>query len=155
MFPLRQRRANSPHNYLGDKMSDNPLARFAPMHVLIVEDDLFLAELSADHYRGLGFSVEIAADGKKALAAMEARLPDVVLCDRRMPEMSGAALLETVRARDAAWQKVAFVFVTGLTDHRDRFAMLDLHPDGYLCKPIDFAVADVDLARILEKKRAA
>lgn len=136
-------------------MSDSPLARFAPLHVLIVEDDLFMSELSADHYRGLGFTVDLAPDGKQALATMENRRPDIVLCDRRMPEMSGAALLEIVRGRDAEWQKIVFVFVTGLVDHRDRFAMLDLHPDGYLCKPIDFAVADAELAKILEKKHSA
>ena len=136
-------------------MPDNPLAKFAPLHVLIVEDDLFLSELSTDHYRGLGFTVDQAADGKQALATMESRRPDIVLCDRRMPEMSGASLLEAVRERGADWQKIVFVFVTSLVDHRDRFAMMELHPDGYLCKPIEFAVADAQLASILEKKRSA
>jgi CheY-like chemotaxis protein len=136
-------------------MTENPLAKWAPLHVLIVEDDPFMAELSADHYRDLGLSVAIAADGKQALALMAQRRPDLVLCDRRMPEMSGADLLEIVRARDADWQKMAFVFVTGLVDHRDRFAMMNLRPDGYLCKPIEFAEADQELARIMAHKRGA
>lgn len=135
-------------------MSENPLARFAPLHILVVDDDAFLAELAADHYREIGCRVELASDGKQALAMMEKEKPDLVLCDRRMPELSGAGLLETIRARDAEWQKIAFVFVTGLTDHRDRFAMLELRPDGYLCKPIDFAKEDAELARILDRKRA-
>lgn len=135
-------------------MADNPLAQLAPLHVVIVDDDPFLAELSADHYQSLGLTVEIAADGKQALALMEQRRPDLVLCDRRMPEMSGADLLQIVRSRDPEWQQIAFVFVTGLTDHRDRFAMLSLHPDGYLCKPIDYPETDRELARIIERKRA-
>ena len=135
-------------------MSENPLAAYAPLNVLIVDDDPFLAALSADHYGTLGFSVEVAADGKAALAMMEKRRPDLVLCDRRMPELSGSELLELVRARDADWQKIVFVFVTGLTDHRDRFAMLDLHPDGYLCKPVNFERDDVELARFLARKRS-
>ena len=136
-------------------MSGNPLARFAPLHILVVDDDAFLAALSADHYQTLGFTVAVATDGKQALSMMESQLPDVVLCDRRMPEMSGASLLEVVRARDAAWQKVAFIFVTGLSDHRDRFAMLELRPDGYICKPLDYAQADAEIARVLEHKRSA
>lgn len=136
-------------------MTENPLAKWAPLHVLIADDDPFMAELSADHYQGLGLSVDIAANGQQALALMEQRRPDLVLCDRRMPEMSGADLLEIVRARDADWQKIVFVFVTGLVDHRDRFAMMNLHPDGYLCKPIDFAEADHELGRILARKRGA
>lgn len=136
-------------------MATNPLTQLTPLHVLIVDDDPFMAELSADHYLGLGLGVEIASNGKEALAMMETRLPDLVLCDRRMPEMSGADLLEIVRARNAEWQKIVFIFVTGLADHRDRFAMLDLHPDGYLCKPIDFAQADLDISTIIERKRSA
>lgn len=136
-------------------MATNPLAQLAPLHVLIVDDDPFMAELSADHYLGLGLSVELASNGKEALSMMEIRLPDLVLCDRRMPEMSGADLLEVVRARNAEWQKIVFIFVTGLVDHRDRFAMLNLHPDGYLCKPIDFTQADLDISAIIERKRAA
>ena len=134
-------------------MSKNPLAAYAPLNIMIVDDDPFLAELSADHYRGLDFQVDVASDGNAALAMMEARLPDLVLCDRKMPELSGSALLEIIRSRDAAWQKMVFVFVTGLTDHRDRFAMLDLHPDGYLCKPINFTRDDAELARFLARKR--
>ena len=136
-------------------MTQNPLAQLAPLHVLIVDDDPFMAELSADHYQELGLSVEIAADGRQALALMDLRRPDLVLCDRRMPEMSGADLLTIIRARDPEWQKIVFVFVTGLVDHRDRFAMMNLHPDGYLCKPIDFADADLELARIIQRKRTS
>lgn len=136
-------------------MTTNPLAQLTPLHVLIVDDDPFMAELSADHYQGLDLSVEVASNGKQALSMMENRLPDLVLCDRRMPEMSGADLLEIVRSRDAQWQKIVFIFVTGLVDHRDRFAMMDLHPDGYLCKPIDYAQADLDISAIIERKRAA
>ena len=136
-------------------MSENPLAAYAPLNLLIVDDDPFLSALSADHYGTLGFSVEVAGDGKAALAMMEKRRPDLVLCDRRMPEMSGASLLEIIRGRDAEWQKIVFIFVTGLTDHRDRFAMLNLHPDGYICKPLDYEVADAEIARILQRKRDA
>ena len=136
-------------------MATNPFSQLTPLHVLIVEDDPFMAELSKDHYQGQGLSVEVASDGKQALIMMENRLPDLVLCDRRMPEMSGADLLEIVRARETQWQKIVFIFVTGLVDHRDRFAMLDLNPDGYLCKPIDFAQADLDISAIIKRKRVA
>jgi len=136
-------------------MAENPIVRVLPLRLLIVDDDPFLIALLADHYRELGVDVEVAADGKAALDAMEKRRPDMVLCDRRMPALSGAELLQEVRARDASWQRVAFVFLTGLTDHRDRFAMLELNPDGYLGKPIDFERADRELAAILENKRSA
>ena len=134
-------------------MPQNPLAQLAPLHLLIVEDDPFQAELSAEHYRELGLTVDVAANGCQALSRMDKQLPDLVLCDRLMPQMSGAELLDIVRGRGPEWQKPAFVFVTGLSSHRDRFSMLSRHPDGYLCKPIDYEQADQALAQIVLAKR--
>jgi DNA-binding response OmpR family regulator len=70
-----------------------------------------------------------------------------------MPEMSGAELLAAVRGQGEKWAQVVFVFVTGLSDRRDRYAMLPLKPDDYFCKPIDFVEADRKLAAILQKRR--
>lgn len=135
-------------------MSANELGALTPRHILIVEDDTMSQEILADHYRDLGFSVAVAADGTAALAAMDAQKPDLILCDRVMPGMSGAELLEAVRARGEAWADLVFVFVTALTDRRDHYAMLPLRPDGYLHKPLDFAEADRVLAALLRKRDA-
>ena len=131
----------------------NPLADFSPLSLLIVDDDPLMSELVCDHYRDLGHRVRHAANGREALAALEAERPDIILCDRRMPEMSGAQLLENLRARGKDWNALVFVFVTGLSDRRDRYAMLPLDPDDYFCKPIDFAAADARLAEILVARR--
>lgn len=133
---------------------DMPLKAFAPLRILIVEDDPLLADMAGDHYRAQGHDVETALNGRDALAAMEHARPDIVICDRRMPEMSGAELLETVRARGADWAKVIFAFATGLTDRRDRYAMLPLAPDAYFGKPLDFAQADRELARLVAARRS-
>lgn len=133
-------------------MSTNELGAFAPRHILVVDDDPMAQEILADHYRALGFTVAVASDGADALAAMNVEKPDLILCDRVMPGMSGAELLAAVRARGRDWVAPIFVFVTVLTDRRDHYAMLPLHPDGYLHKPIDFAEADATLAALLHKR---
>lgn len=134
-------------------MSENPLLPFVPGRILVVDDDPMMTEIAADHFSAIGFTVDCAASGSEALQLMEEKHPDLVLCDRLMPGMSGADVLEAVRQRGPEWQKMAFVFVTALTDRRDRYAMMPLRPDGYLCKPIDFARADDDLALILTTRR--
>lgn len=134
---------------------DMPLRAFAPLRILIVDDDPLLADMACDHYRAQGHHVEAAINGREALASMERERPDIVICDRRMPEMSGAELLENVRARGAAWAAVIFAFATGLTDRRDRYAMLPLGPDAYFCKPLDFTQADRELARLIQARRSA
>lgn len=132
---------------------ENPLKAFAPLRILVVDDDAMIASVVVDHYRELGFDVDAATDGADALRKMEAQLPDLVLCDRKMPNMSGPELLENIRGRGPEWQQMAFVFVTALNDRRDRYAMMPLHPDGYVCKPIDFAKEDRLLAAMLRSKR--
>lgn len=136
-------------------MTDATLKSFAPLHMLVVDDDAMAREVLTDHYKQYGFTVDAAADGAAALAAIEARKPDLILCDRVMPTMSGAELLDVVRKRGAEWQDILFVFITALTDRRDRYAMMPLHPDAYLNKPIMFNEADRTLAELLQKKRGS
>jgi DNA-binding response OmpR family regulator len=135
-------------------MSSEALRAFAPRRLLIVDDDPMTCEILGEHYSALGFTVEQADNGASALAAVERQRPDIILCDRVMPNGSGAELLAEIRARSSEWQAIAFLFVTGLSSHRDRFAMLDLKPDGYITKPIDFHVADTLLADILRSRKS-
>lgn len=134
-------------------MNAETLESFAPLHMLVVDDDPMVVEVLCTHYSALGFIVASAADGTAGLSAMDLHKPDIVLCDRRMPGLSGAELLKVVRERGPEWQALIFVFVTALTDRRDHFAMMPLHPDGYLHKPIDFEIADRALVLILNRRR--
>lgn len=132
-------------------MASTRLQAFAHMNVLIVDDDPVSALLAGEYLKSLGFTTEVVGDGQAALTRMEARLPDLVICDRRMPGLSGVELLEIVRERGPEWQEVVFVFLTALVDRRDRYAIMPLRPDGYIGKPITYAKLDVELANILEK----
>ena len=101
-------------------MSDEALQTFAPLHILVIDDDPMIVEILSEHYTDLGFTVDTASDGQSGLAAMEARLPDVVICDRKMPGLSGASVLEQVRSRGPEWQKPLFfrcLFVRNLLNH--------------------------------------
>ncbi len=136
-------------------MTNADLRGFAPRRILIVDDDEMTLDILAEHYAELGFEVEQVKDGAAGLAAMNRQRPDIVMCDRVMPTLSGAEMLSEIRQRGEEWRSVVFFFVTGLTDRRDRYAMLDLEPDGYLNKPIDFAVADKLLAKALASRLAS
>lgn len=129
------------------------LQAFSYMNVLIVDDDPVSALLASEYLQTFGFKVEVVGDGNSALARMESALPDLVICDRCMPELSGVEFLEIIRQRGPEWQAVGFVFLTALTDRRDRYAMIPLRPDGYICKPIKYAEFDTELTAILNKRR--
>lgn len=89
-------------------MEQNPLAALAPLHILVVDDDPLIACIAADHFAALGLRVTCANNGIEALREMELALPDLILCDRRMPDMSGAESLQ--EAALSRHQSTAFTF---------------------------------------------
>lgn len=139
-------------------MTENAIRQLAPLHLLLVDDDPMAIDIFETHYQQYGFTIETASDGDQALRLMEARMPDIVLCDRVMPGLSGAELLKVVRDRSAEpgqeqWRHPIFIFVTALSDRRDRYAMMPLCPDAYLTKPIILTEADRIILDVVNKRR--
>ncbi len=77
---------------------------------LVVEDDPLVLETTAAIVRSFGFSVRTAEDGFAALKILREVLPDIILCDLRMPGMSGFELLSIVRRRSP---HVATIAISG------------------------------------------
>ena len=141
-------------------MTKDNIRALAPLQVLLVDDDPMAIDIMETHLQQYGFSIETAADGNQALSAMESRMPDLVLCDRVMPGMTGAELLKVVRDRGTEpgsekWNHPIFIFITALADRRDKYAMMPLSPDAYLTKPIALEEADRVIAEVVRKRRAS
>ncbi len=79
--------------------------------VLIVEDDAQFADLLAREITALGFEVDYAEDGKKALTETERIFPDLILLDIILPEMDGYQVLEAIRNNANEKLKVTPVIV--------------------------------------------
>ena len=74
-------------------------SRLFKYRVLLVDDDPMLLQTTAAIVRSFGFSVRTAEDGFVALKILREVLPDVIISDLRMPNMSGFELLSVVRRR--------------------------------------------------------
>jgi DNA-binding response OmpR family regulator len=97
--------------------------------VLVVEDERELADLFADWLRS-SYDVRTAYTADGALAELDDDV-DVVLLDRRLPESSGDAVLETMREEGYGGQ------VAMVTAVDPDFDMLELGIDAYVVKPVD------------------
>jgi len=97
--------------------------------VLVVEDEQDLADLYA-HWLESDYEVHTAYTGEEALEQLTDDI-DVVLLDRRMPDVSGDAILETIR-EDGLDARV--VVVSAVTPD---FDVVDMAFDDYLTKPVD------------------
>ena len=103
--------------------------------ILVVDDDPRVLSLM---HRGLsfeGYAVDVAADGKEALAIARDRPPDLVVLDVMMPELDGLEVCRRLRSADRA---VAILMLTGRANVPDRVAGLEAGADDYLTKPFAF-----------------
>ena len=70
--------------------------------LLLVEDHAALAEATAEFLQNAGLEVRIAGSGEQALQTAAAFNPDIILCDLRLPDMSGVELARALRASSSA-----------------------------------------------------
>jgi DNA-binding response OmpR family regulator len=116
--------------------------------IVIIDDDPLMRIALKTLLHKEGYEVHEAADGEEGLKKILEVNPDAILCDRVMPGMSGVALL--TKLEEIGRRTVPFVFMTTLTDPRDKSAVADLQPDGYIEKPFSIATVRACLAQILK-----
>ena len=105
-----------------------------PPRVLVVEDEPEIAALIAYQLTREGYRVETALHGAAALDALHRDLPDLLVLDRMLPEISGDDVLRALRS-DPATASVPVLIVTAKKDQADRIQGLELGADDYLTKP--------------------
>jgi CheY-like chemotaxis protein len=80
-------------------------------HVLVVDDDADSCEAMARYLTKTGHSVRCVPDGREAMAALAAAMPDFIFVDIRMPNMDGVALVHVIRSY-LRWGGIPIAVVT-------------------------------------------
>ena len=101
---------------------------------LIVEDDPDLLVVLRVNLQAAGFDISLAADGRTALARIEAEHPDVVLLDVMLPGMDGWSVLAQLRERD---DRAAVIVCSAKRNAADLERAEELGAVAYLVKPFD------------------
>lgn len=117
---------------------------------LIIEDDEDLAEIFTQSLRAAQFETETIRNGQEALTHLRANVPDVIVLDLHLPQVSGEDILQEIRADD----RLANSRVIIATADALRAEYLRGKADLVLVKPISMAQLRDLAARIYEKKRA-
>lgn len=108
--------------------------------ILVIEDEEALSTLLRDELSSCGYRVVLARDGLEGLSQIQNAEPDLIICDRAMPQMTGTQLLERLRGVYPQYSAVPFIFMTALTSPHDRESVRGLGPFAYLEKPLDFGL---------------
>jgi CheY-like chemotaxis protein len=102
--------------------------------VLLVDDDPLILEILRTILDLEEFVVTTATDGRKALDAVDATRPDVVVCDVMMPELDGFEVCRTLKSEPAT-SDLPVILLTARDRPEDRQAGEDAGCDAYLTKP--------------------
>jgi two-component system, OmpR family, response regulator MprA len=101
--------------------------------VLVVEDDVEIADVLRRTLRQEGHEVRSAGDGVSALEAAEDFVPDLVILDLGLPKLDGVEVCKRLRSTS----DVSILILTARTQTDDRVVGLDAGADDYLVKPFE------------------
>ena len=133
-----------------ESLSDQVLGR-----VLVIDDnpiDIELVKATLER----AFFIEAAGDGEAGYHKAVSFLPDCIISDVRMPEMSGFTLLRKIRTNPDL-EEVPVILLTALDEPRDKVQGYDLTADLYLTKPVDtdeLFAAVKSLTRLHKKRKS-
>jgi signal transduction histidine kinase/DNA-binding NarL/FixJ family response regulator len=120
--------------------------------ILVVDDSPFILELVKDILVRGGYEVDRAMNGHEAMLAIGEKLPDLVLLDIIMPEMSGYQVCRLIRS-DERLKALPVVMMTAKDTQKDRFWGLEVGADAYITKPIEEQSLLETIAPLLKEKR--
>ncbi len=117
--------------------SDRQLApTAAPLHILVAEDNEFNAQLLEQLLGRRGHRVQVANNGREALALAEGEVFDLLLLDVHMPELDGFQVVGAIRDREqAAGGHLPVIALTARSRPEDRQRCLAAGMDEFLSKP--------------------
>lgn len=100
-------------------------------HILVVEDDLKIAQVLRDYLHAAGYASEHSDHGLHALERLQTQAFDLVLLDRMLPGIDGVQLCQRLRS----FSQVPVIMLTAMIEEDDKLDGLEAGADDYVCKP--------------------
>jgi len=116
--------------------------------ILIVEDEVKLANLLADYFRSADYLAHLIHHGDDVISWVKEHEPSAILLDIMLPGKNGIELCKEIRQ----FSNVPILMITAKVDEIDRLLGLELGADDYICKP--FSLREV-VARVKAVMRRA
>ena len=121
--------------------------------ILVVEDNDLNRKLFCDVLKSQGYAVEPCADGLEALGKAREFVPNLIIMDIQLPNVSGLDLIEAAKA-DAVLRAIPVLAVTAYAGKGDEERIRDAGAEGYLAKPVSIGPFITTVKGLLEKAPA-
>ena len=104
--------------------------------ILVVEDDLDVADMLNAYFRVQGYEIFTVNWGEDGVRACQSAKPDIVILDIRLPDIDGYEVARRLRSNRRT-SDIPIIFLTEKRDRSDRLLGLELGADDYITKPFD------------------
>ncbi|WP_280269770.1 response regulator transcription factor [Nocardia wallacei] len=128
-------------------MEQHAAAGSRARRILVVDDELTIAESVAVRLRAEGFTVDMAHDGPAAVAAARTHEPDLVVLDVMLPGFDGLEVCRRIQAE----RPVPVLMLTARADETDQLVGLGVGADDYLTKPFSLRVLTARVHALLRR----
>lgn len=121
-----------------------------PQHVLVIDDETSIRNALRRYLEHIGHTVYTAVDGDEALGIVRRHTGlALVLCDIRMPKMTGVELVPQALAEN---HDLAIIMLTAVDDPRTAIECMKLGASDYLIKPVDFEELGLRIVQSLRRR---
>jgi len=117
--------------------------------ILVVEDNDLNRKLFCDVLKAHGFAVEPVADGREALDKAREFVPNLIIMDIQLPNISGLDLIEAAK-QDLILRPIPVLAVTAYAGKGDEERIREAGAEGYLAKPVSIGPFMAAVRRLLE-----
>jgi two-component system response regulator ResD len=122
--------------------------------ILVVEDDLTVAEVVVDYLRHAGLEPWHAVDGQAALEIAADWRPDLVVLDLMLPGASGLEVCRRLREEQDTQTPLPVIMLTALGEESDRVGGLESGADDYVTKPFSPRELTLRVQAVLRRAQA-
>lgn len=116
--------------------------------ILIIDDEIELAELVQLRLEALGHEVFQASNGREGLQKLKESHPDLILLDVMMPELDGFEVCQIIK-KNKDWEMIPVIMLTAKAQHGDDALCLAMGADDYISKPFDMKVLTQKIEKYL------
>lgn len=133
------------------------LGDLRPRRVLVVDDEVTIAEAVALRLRSEGFTVAVAHDGPEAVATFESFSPDLVVLDVMLPGFDGHEVCRRIQSDPHTYgdQRIPVIMLTARSEEVDVLVGLGIGADDYMTKPFSTRELVARVQAVLRRTAAA
>ena len=118
--------------------------------VLVVDDDPDIVEILKYNLKNSGYSVKSAGNGVEAVKKAKKFIPDIILMDVMMPELSGIESCDEIKNIDQLSQAI-IIFLSARSEDYTQISAYDAGADDYISKPVKPKILLKKISNIAKK----